>query len=134
MISQFFISNQQLGVTLASVPFFAASKRATSPLSKSATSGKPSLTRSSGVFPSWFFLFASAPCFMNKKLKNHNYISFVKTFEHRIFLMSQKNWILYKKVKNKNQVLWEKERVIRKTWSLKNYIIIKHENCWKIEL
>ena len=47
-----FISNQQLGVTLASVPFFAASKRATSPLSKSATSGKPSLTRSSGVFPS----------------------------------------------------------------------------------
>ena len=38
------------------------------PLSKSATSWSPSLTRSSGVWPSRFFLLASAPCWKSNRL------------------------------------------------------------------
>ncbi len=43
-------------------PFLANSKIALSPRSKSAISLSRSLTKSSGVAPSRFFLFESAPC------------------------------------------------------------------------
>ena len=38
------------------------------PLSKSATSWSPSLTRSNGVWPSRFFLLASAPCWQSERV------------------------------------------------------------------
>ena len=48
--------------TLARLPFFAASNKAASPRSRSATSVSPSFTRSKGVWLSRFFLLGSPPC------------------------------------------------------------------------
>lgn len=62
---QLMFSGEQSFWTRARQPFFAASSRAASPLNKSWMSVSPSLTMSSGMLPSRFFLVGSAPCYTN---------------------------------------------------------------------
>lgn len=65
---QLMFSGEQSFWTRARQPFFAASSRAASPLNKSWMSVSPSLTMSSGMLPSRFFLVGSAPCYTNTLL------------------------------------------------------------------
>lgn len=64
---QLMFSGLQSFWTRARHPFFAASSRAASPLSRSWMSVSPSFTMSRGVFPSRFFLVGSAPCWGNQQ-------------------------------------------------------------------
>jgi len=79
---QLTLSGEHNFFTRAKQPFFAASSRAASPLSRSWISVSPSLTRSRGVFPSLFFFVGSAPCCAHQK-KGGKYVSRINTLHLR---------------------------------------------------